>query len=153
MIPIRPGTASILKLDHYLSSYSHYYWKEQVRQKVRAFNMSSTLTTKLHFFLHVLRTVKKLLPKKTNKKKKKKKGQTSYKKQTLGGEEFLRPLKPQTSSTKFKAFSGNNMIVPGFDSFLVIRLYHTCEKRPTYMDFVLIYKDELKSKVLLLNTK
>lgn len=72
MIPIRPGTASILKLDHYLSSYSHYYWKEQVRQKVRAFNMSSTLTKNLHFFLHVLRTVKKLLPKKTNKKKKKK---------------------------------------------------------------------------------
>lgn len=104
MIPIRPGTASILKLDHYLSSYSHYYWKEQVRQKVRAFNMSSTLTTKLHFFLHVLRTVKKLLPKKTNKKKKKKKGQTSYKKQTLGGEEFLRPLNPKPLPPNSKLF-------------------------------------------------
>lgn len=69
MIPIRLGTVSILKLDHYLSSYSHYYQKEQVGQKVRAFNMNSTLTKNLQIFLHVLRTVKKLLPKKINNKK------------------------------------------------------------------------------------
>lgn len=80
--------------------------------------------------------------------------QTSLKKKnqkkTLGGEEFLRP---QTSSTKSKAFLGNNTIMPGFDSFLLVGLYCTRENRPTWMDFVLIYKVQLKSKVLLLNTK